>query len=250
MFNKYWHIGLLLINFFIAASVHAVTLNLDSIPSSITAEQEFTSNLTINCEKCSDSYFRGVFFSTGSNYFGFTRNTDGIWVASTSDKTLFFKVNADQVQSGTWSGQLKFKPEIENKNYAGPGQYSFKVIRYTSSGNKSSESQVLSIAILGPTNTPIPPTVKPTLKPTTVLPTALPTPISPTNTQMPISTKTISSPQVLAINTESATSFPTVTIVPIIESTPSATTGPFGTILILIGIVSLALSAFMLITPV
>jgi len=150
----------------------AITLSLKDYPASIQSEAEFNFTAGLECSKCGDSYLRAVFFPSGSNYFGFTQNHLGEWVATTSDKTQYFLVNSDQVQSGTWSGQIRAKPDIDSSDYHGPGEYSFKLIRYTASGSKSAETDPVTIQILGPTITPVPPSNSP--KPTNIPPTKIP----------------------------------------------------------------------------
>jgi hypothetical protein len=213
-------VALALILFF-PASVSAIALSLSDFPSQINFDSELTTTVSLECSSCSDSYLRAVFFPSGTNYFGFTQNEKGEWINSPSDKTQFYKITSDQVISGSWSGILKAKLDPQDSAYAGPGNYNFKVIRYTPSGNKSGETEPVSIVVIGPspTLTPSPttyippPTTAPSPKPTThnpqptstPVPTSKPTTHNPQPTISPIFTpaftRSIPSPEVLASST-------------------------------------------------
>lgn len=157
----------------------ALSLSLGAVPGEIDADQEFIGDVSLSCTNCSDSYLRGAFFSSdATDYFGYTQNDSGDWVNASNPKTIYFHILP--VES-SWSGQLKFKFDQEKA----PGNYQFKVIRYTNSGSKSGETNSFSINVIAPaTPTPTPtPTATPTLTPT-------PTPtLAPTNT--PTATDTV-----------------------------------------------------------
>ena len=80
----------------------------------------------------------------------------------------------------TLSALLKIKPDIDSSYYNGPGEYLFKVGRYTGSCSSPTWSSEKTIAITGPTHTPIP-TATPSSFPSptvTATPTKSPTPIA------------------------------------------------------------------------
>lgn len=225
----------------------AITLSLRDYPVSVQSDTEFSLTASLECSKCGDSYLRAVFFPSGSNYFGFTQNHQGEWVATTSNKTQYFLVNADQVQSGTWSGQLRVKPEIESSDYHGPGEYSFKLIRYTASGSKSAETDSVTIQILGPTSTPVPPSNTP--KPSALLPSNTP-PSSP----KPISTQIPATiPPVLAItdlpHESFSTAMPSPAPSPSAQPTPVPLPSPSWSawLLIVLGLVGLGISTWVVV---
>lgn len=165
--------------------------------------QEFVVGVNFSCSSCTtDSYLRGVFYPSGSSYFGYTKDNSDNWInASGGSCTSYFKIaQTDLSKEGTWSGILKVKLDTENAFYNGPGEYLFKVGRYTPSCGSPLWSTETTIAIIGPTptptsapaNTPTPttvPTATPTLKPTPTLtpkPTLKPTSNTATATSSPI----------------------------------------------------------------
>ncbi|MBI2621301.1 MAG: hypothetical protein HYW63_01475 [Candidatus Levybacteria bacterium] len=152
----------------------AVSLSVDSFPSSIDQSEEAEVGVTLLCSGCKDSYLRGVFYPTGTSYFGYTQHNAGTWSnAPASGCTTFFKVEQADFIEGSWSGTLKIKPDKDSSYYKGPSEYFFKVGRYTSSCGSATWSEDVIIAISGPTPTPIPiNTPTPTKSPT---PTKIPT---------------------------------------------------------------------------
>lgn len=166
------------------------TLSISDVPITLdeNAETQITVNLT--CTSCStDSYLRGVFYPSGSSYFGYTQSNDGTWTnAPGGSCTQYYKVlQTDLSKEGTWSGALKIKPDAMNPYYNGPGEYLFKVGRYTPSCSSASVwSGEATVAITGPTHTPTPiPSATTTPAPTGVVnPTV-------TNTPAPAPTSTV-----------------------------------------------------------
>jgi hypothetical protein len=162
--------------------VFAAQLSVDNLPLTIDQSQDFEIGINFSCSGCSDSYLRGVFYPSGSSYFGYTQDNNGVWSNSPGGNcTTYFKVaKTDLTSEGSWSGKLKFKPDINSSYYSGPGEYLFKIGRYTPSCSSPSVwSQETTIAVTGPTPTP------------TSSPTAVPTPTqNPTNTPTPTRTPT------------------------------------------------------------
>jgi hypothetical protein len=176
---------------FFASSVFAASqLSVDNLPLTIDQLQEFEVDINFSCLGCTDSYLRGVFYPSGSSYFGYTQDNIGNWSNSPGGNcATYFKVNkADLTVEGTWSGKLKFKPDKDSSYYSGPGEYLFKVGRYTPSCSSPSVwSQESTIAITGPSSTPTP---NPTLTPTNApAPTSSPT-STPAPTKVPTTTPT------------------------------------------------------------
>jgi len=162
----------------------AITISFSNAPASVDESQEFAINVTLVCPGCSsDSYIRGVLYPSGTSYFGFTQNNTGDWInAPGGSCTQYFKVAAEDLsKEGTWSGILKIKPDTGSPYFANPGDYLFKIGRYTTSCS-ATWSQETTITITGPSPTPTPlPTPEPTKTPTpvptsTVTPTQSPTP--------------------------------------------------------------------------
>jgi hypothetical protein len=170
--------------FFISPVIAATQISISDIPLTIDQANDFEVSILFACSSCtSDSYLRGVFYPSGSSYFGYTQDNSGNWSnAAGGSCTSYYKVLlSDLSKEGTWSGKLKVKPDIENGFYNGPGEYLFKVGRYTPSCGSPTWSSEATVAITGPTPTP-------TSAPTPV-PTSTPTP-APTNTPTPIKTPT------------------------------------------------------------
>lgn len=172
----------------------AQSLSITNIPSTIDRSQEFSINASLVCSGCSDSYLRGVFYPSGTSYFGYTQDNNGNWSnAPGSGCTTYFKIAQSDLQGGSWSGVLKFKPDKDSPYYNGPGEYLFKVGRYTSSCSSPSVwSTETTIAITGPTPTPTPSPIS------TPIPTSSPTSV-PTVTPRPTSTPTIK-PSISPVN--------------------------------------------------
>lgn len=162
----------------------ATFVSVGSEPATSDQSQEFELDVGLNCTSCTgDSYLRGVFYTGGTSYFGFTQVSGGGWVnASGGSCTQYFKVATSDLVEGSWSGKLKVRPDAESSLYSGPGEYLFKVGRYTGSCGSPTWSDEMTIAITGPTSTPTP---HPTNTPT---PTPIHTP-TPTPTKAPTTTK-------------------------------------------------------------
>jgi hypothetical protein len=171
---------------FSASKVTAVQINLSDIPSTI-SQDSFTITASVSGALSGTNYLRIDLFKEGtSNYFGETYN-GGSWISS-SDGTQYFPIT---ITSGMpWNGQIQGRVGSPSKTeYDGNGNYKLRVRRYTASGNYNSDEaneNIVSIAIVYPTQTP---TVAPTTEPTKVpTPTKTPTPSptkSPTDTPLP-----------------------------------------------------------------
>lgn len=206
----------------------ALTISISNLPASIDRDQETEVDLFFNCAGCGDSYMRGVFYPEGSNYFGFTRNNSGSWIGTSADRSLYYAIAKSDLVDASWSGKLKIKPDSSDSAYTGPGEYIFKVGRYTSAGDSSADwSNELVIRITGPTPSPSPAPI-PTNNPTST-PTKTPTPIStPTRVPTPTPTKSptpnplmTSSPEGMVLGEEVASPVPQVS-----ESHPQSIENP------------------------
>jgi hypothetical protein len=191
--------------------VFAVTITISGIPSGIDQNSEFDVNVTFLCQDCEGSYLRGVFYPSGTNYFGYTQNKEGNWinVSGTNCAQYYPILQSDMSPEGTWSGKIKVKPDTSSSFFKGPGEYLFKIARY-SSGCNTTWSEETTIGISGPMRTPTPsetpipthtpiPTKTPTFAPIqTSTPTLHP---SPTNRMIP-SAKPLQSPVVESRETD------------------------------------------------
>lgn len=171
------HLALFLIPVFFLLppkSLAAITLSVSNTPSTIDYQQDFSIDTNLSCSSsCSDSYLRGVFYPDGTKYFGFTKDNNNNWNNATANNcNSFFKVLSSDLQTGSWSGKLQFKVDKDSAYYDGPGEYFFKLGRYTASCGSPIWSNEITIAITGPTPTPTP-SATPTPSPSS---TASPTP--------------------------------------------------------------------------
>ena len=170
----------------------AIDIVFTNTPTNVDINQEFEIDVLLNCSSCGDSYLRAVFFKSGSNYFGFTQNGNGEWVGTSDDKTKYLLVRKGDLVEGTWSGKLRVKPEPESSYYIGPGDYFFKVARYTPSGGATWANEV-GLEITGSTTKPSDsltqdPISNPTTNPT-IAPTSIPKPtVKATSAPKPTST--------------------------------------------------------------
>ncbi len=192
--------------FFSSISVFAATISINNIPSQLNQDQEFTISVTITgAAGNTDNYLRAAFYSDTSktSYFGYTFNHLGSWYngsPSPIDPHNFLQIKIDS--SGTWSGDLKAKPDTESSYFKGNGNYYFKIGRYTANATSVTDwstASLLSIAFPTPTFTPSP-TPNPTPSPTRVS-TPKPTPTykpTPTSVKATYIVTTIPSTQKLA----------------------------------------------------
>jgi len=138
--------------------VSAASISISNTPLSIDQSQDFEIDVGFSCSGCGDSYIRGVFYAFGkTSYFGYIFDNNGVWSnAPGGNCTTYFKIaKEDLTAEGSWSGKLKFKPDKDSSYYSGPGEFSFKLGRYTPSCSSPSVwSNEVTIAITGPTPTP------------------------------------------------------------------------------------------------
>lgn len=142
--------------FLFSQKASAASITIQNTPSTINESDEFSVDVSLNCSGCSDSYLRGVFYESGTSYFGYTQDNIGSFSnAAGSNCTTFYKIAQSDLVSGSWSGKIKFKPDSGSSYYKGSGEYSFKVGRYTSSCTSPSVwSPEILISIIGPSSTP------------------------------------------------------------------------------------------------
>ena len=128
---------------------------------------------------------KGAFVYPGStNYFGYTKRSDGSWVKNGETTG-----EQPKVVIGTWDGTLFLRADSADSGYRGEGEYQVKLGYYftTTGGNLSSvnwSTNTLTLLITEPDPTVTPsPTVTPHL---TATPTSTPHP-----TSTPVSTVTL-----------------------------------------------------------
>ncbi len=238
--------GIGLVIFLTGRVFAATSLSVSNLPTTIDQAQELEVDVNLSCSSCtSDSYLRSVFYPSGTSYFGYTQNKTGEWInAPGANCTQYYQILNTELVEGTWSGKLKSKPDIANAFYNGPGEYLFKVGRYTPSCSSPTWSSEGIITITGPTPTPTPtPTSLPTSTPVptnTPNPTATNTPVpSSTPTKTPIPTIIVTSPTGII---EAAPSTSVLGVQNKTESSPNQTNKSIATALIIIAVGLLCLA--------
>lgn len=178
-------IALFFIFSLVAKSALAVSVTINSFPSTIT-DDPFNITASISGASAGTNYLRiDLFKDQTTSYFGETFNNSDWYGGSTYSQYLPITIQSGVIWSGSIQGRVGSPTQTQ---YDGGGIYKIRLRRYTSGGgNTASEANnsavVVSISI--PTSTPTPTDVPtPTLEPTS-------TPI-PTNTPIPtkLTTKT------------------------------------------------------------
>jgi hypothetical protein len=215
-------IKILLVSIFVllifTSKICAMSISISNLPNEINQSDEAETVIMFSCNGCGDSFIRGVFYPSGTNYFGLTQNNNGDWIGTESDRSKYFKIAKTDLIDASWSGKLRIKLDLSDSAYQGPGEYLFKVGRYTSSTDSSADwSNELAIRITGPTHTPTStPTQTPTSTPTqtpsstktpTPNPTKIPTP-KPSPTENPNGVVSTDSGNVLGMKIESGSPSP------------------------------------------
>lgn len=183
--RKFLFFFLLIAIFFLfsGGKVLAVTININTYPSSISADP-FSVDVYITGPNPGTNYLRIDLFKEGTtNYFGETfSGTD--WYGGSEGKQYFpITIGEEKTASASVQGRVG-NPSLTE--YPGPGNFKLRIRRYTSSGSAASGDQQTSvdiqITVSIPTPTPVPtsePTPTPVSEPTDV---PIPTPKPPTPT--------------------------------------------------------------------
>ena len=132
----------------------AIELTFSSPPAEISADQEFTVDVTLTgADEGKSYYIKGAFFQETGKYFGYSQNNNGEWKSWNDEFTQFFKITGNQTLP------IKFKPDSTNSNFKGTGQYNFKLKRITEGGSETWHDQTATLTITQtstPTITPEP----------------------------------------------------------------------------------------------
>lgn len=162
------------------SSVSAVTITIDSYPTTISSDI-FNVTASVAGATNATNYLRADLYKEGtSNYFGETYNGSD-WYSGSEGKSYFPILIQNASASATFQVQLG---NPSSTQYLGPGTYKLKIRRYTSSGSASSNDTQDPVDIQITYSTPSPTTI-PTTDPTQA-PNSTPT---PTKSATPILTK-------------------------------------------------------------
>ena len=185
----------------------------------------YIANVTVTgLSSSSGCFVQGMFTSTeSSSYFGYTWSAKGEWLKydGSPEKEFvldnFIELKNDEPQN------IIVKPDTQVSGYKGPGEYYFKVKRFTSSGTSSSHiSNIISLNLSEPTPTEVP------IQTPSSTPTPTPSP-SPTNspTPTPTPTKLITPTPTKKLITSTPTKIPTT----VIKTTPTILSSTLSAIL-------------------
>ena len=180
------------------------TFTISSIPSNINADQSFsvTINLSLPNNVSTDYFLKGAFkIKDGSRYLGLTK-VSGDWKEYADDYTDQYKITTDS--SGNWTGDLEVKPDTNDKDYKGGGDYIFKVGRYPSGGSVTWSNEQ-TVHITDNQSTPIP---TPTPKPSVALATISSTKSAINNATSSASSSNTPQLPILGLSTSSAEASP------------------------------------------
>lgn len=159
-------------------SVNAVTTTTSSLQSEIFTTTEFVVNASVSANVADGTvyYLRGEFFKPDTTkYCGLTWSGSQ-WYNGPYTNPLHTNLQPITIASNVWTGQLKALFDPDSANCNSPGQYNFRVLRYTSGGSSTDDGQEpLSVNVVFETIAPTP-TLVPTPTPTPT-PTLTPTPI-------------------------------------------------------------------------
>ncbi len=172
-------ISLLLFPLFHSSVSAAMSLDIKSGPEKINLDEEAEIEVAFSSSQKKTIYYLQTAFTVSGKtaYFGYTQKNDGSWHNYSESFDNFFQITTDE--EGSWSGKLKGKPDVQDNDFKGSGDYLVKIGRFTSSGKSHDWSDnSWDIEIIAPPAT-LTPTKIPTVKPT----------VKPTNTPKPIMTK-------------------------------------------------------------
>lgn len=178
----------------------SMSLKINDGPQKVDYNEEFEVDVSLKDAPKDASYFLQLAFTAieKSAYFGYTQKNDGTWHKYGESFENFFQIATNE--EGSWSGKIKGKPNSEDKDFRGAGNYVLKVGRFTSSGKSHSWSDNnFSVYIQAPTFTPTPlptSTSVPTKKPSN---TPRPSATSKPQNSSPLMTKTLSDTKITAV---------------------------------------------------
>lgn len=167
-------LGILITLLFLFPSrVFAITVTISNIPTTI-SDQPFNIDVSVSGAQAGTNYLRANLFPSGTTkYFGYTFN--GSSFVNGSDYSEYLPITIDS--SSEWTGTIQAKLDPASSYFAGSGNYSLKVRRYTQSGSSYTWSNEITLAVDFATPTPSPsptPTPSPT-QPPSHSPTSIPT---------------------------------------------------------------------------
>lgn len=126
---------------------------ISNVPSQLNSDQSFSASVNLNLPNNHNSvyYLSGAFKKADSTrYFGLIK-TSSNWIKYESANYLNqYKITTDE--SGHWTGTVEVKPDILDSSYKGPGDYIFKIGRYTASGSGPTWSNEAVLQINGTEN--------------------------------------------------------------------------------------------------
>lgn len=128
--------------------------SISGVPSQTDSNQSFNTQITLTLPSSPNTiyYLTGAFKkSGGTRYFGLTKKDSG-WIQYGDDYLNKVKITTNA--EGSWSSSIEVKPDTDDTDYKGSGDYIFKIGRYSSTGSGPTWSNEVTIKINEPENTP------------------------------------------------------------------------------------------------
>ncbi len=139
--------------FFFPSKVHAITVTFSNPPSQILDTDSFSVDVTIDGSSDTEYYVMGRFTKENkTQYFGYTKNNTGNWSQyNLSDGTQFFKLKGNETLP------IEFKADTSDPDFEGSGNYSFNLVRFSSTGQTSYTNESTPVLItINSASTPTP----------------------------------------------------------------------------------------------
>lgn len=109
----------------------AVTIS--NLPDNISSNQTVIITVQLTDKPNSKFFLKGAFKkSSSSNYFGLTE-VNGSWIKNIATFSNQYPITTDP--AGNWKGLITVRPDPDDSGFTGPDAYTFKVGRYSNSGD-------------------------------------------------------------------------------------------------------------------
>lgn len=145
------------------------SFSISGVPAQINSDQSFNVSVNLNLPSNVNTtyYLTGAFKKVdGMRYFGLTKK-DSSWIQYGDEYLNKNKIVTDS--NGSYSSTLEIKPDVDDNDYKGTGDYTFRVGRYTTGGsgptwnNTEIPVKIIDNSIIS-TSAPTP-TLSPTITP-------------------------------------------------------------------------------------
>jgi len=151
-------------------SAVAMQLTIDSISKTdLNHDEEFVTSISLVSAPADTIYYFQIALTkeigSAARYFGYTQNRIDNWIKYGENHNNFYRINTNAL--GNWNGTIRGKPDSEDSDFKGSGDYFLKIGRFTEGGSRFWSDNELTINITAPptptpentpdpTNTPVP----------------------------------------------------------------------------------------------